>query len=454
MVFARVRRRSRQSALNCNTDSKQIWRSMAQINLLKPRQVATLGIGSHNDGSNLYLRVTSPTARQWVFRYSRHGKVRQIGLGSTVERNITDARALAQKMREAIRDGLDPAAVLKARDPNKMTFRLYAEELIAKKREQFRSEKWGKQWSSTLAQYVYPGIGHKRVNDITSADIEAVLRPLWNRITETGSRVRSRIAAILDYAFVAEGIEKRNPATFKGNLEHRAFEPPRKLAPVEHHPAAPYFEVPAVMAELRGRNSTTALCLRFTILTWARSSETRKADWEEISADGHLWTIPARRMKAKREHQVPLCEEAREILAEMKLRRRSDTSAIFPGSKGGLLSDVGINKLLHSLATVKRLDAAETVKLRASLPVDERENAFAHGATVHGFRSSARSWGGAMMVFEPYVQELALAHVNKNKVEDAYQRDKALERRRELMEDWGQYCRNSNVVPFRGRSAQ
>lgn len=426
---------------------------MAKINLLKPRQIATLPEGLHSDGSNLYLRVASATSRAWVFRYTARGKVRQLGLGSTVERPITEARSVAQKMREAIRDGLDPAAVLNARDPNKMTFRLYAEELIAEKRKQFRSEKWGKQWSSTLAQYVYPGIGHKRVNDITSADIEAVLRPLWNRITETGSRVRSRIAAVMDYAFVAEGIEKRNPATFKGNLEHRAFERPRKLAPVEHHPAAPYPEVPAIMAELRERISTTSLCLRFTILTWTRSSETRKADWEEISADGSLWTIPARRMKAKREHQVPLCEEAREILAEMKLRRRNDTSAIFPGAKGGLLSDVAINKLLHSLATVKRLDAAATIQLRVSLPANERENAFAHGATVHGFRSSARSWGAATTRFERHVQELALAHVNKNRVEAAYQRDKVIEKRRELMEEWGRYCRNSNVVPFRGRSA-
>lgn len=135
---------------------------MARINLLKPRQVATLPVGFHADGSNLYLRVTSPTSRHWVFRFTLNKRVRQIGLGSTVERSIIEARALAQKMREALRDGVDPATILAARDPAKMTFRVYAEELIETKRRTFKSKKWGKQWSATLEQYVYPGIGHNR----------------------------------------------------------------------------------------------------------------------------------------------------------------------------------------------------------------------------------------------------------------------------------------------------
>ena len=271
---------------------------------------------------------------------------------------------------------------------------------------------------------------------------------MWNEKTETATRVRSRIAAILDYAYVAEGIEKRNPATFRGNLEHRGFGKPRKINPIEHHPAAPYSEVPAIMTELRELTSTTALCLRFTILTWTRSSEARAAAWEEIGLDDQLWTIPARRMKAGREHQVPLCEEAREILTEMRKRRHKDSSAVFPGAKGGLLSDVGINKVLHTLGTVKRLDAVATEKLRANLPAAEREDAFAHGATVHGFRSSARSWGAAKTNFPREVLELALAHENSNKVESAYQRDKVLEKRQQVMTAWGAYCRNSNVVPF------
>lgn len=421
---------------------------MAQINLLKPRQVATLPNGFHSDGSNLYLRVTSATSRQWVFRYSLHGKVRQLGLGSTVERTITDARALAQKMREAVRDGIDPATLLAARDPERMTFRIYAEELIEAKRKDFRSAKWGKQWTATLERYVYPGIGDKRVKDIGLSDIEAILRPMWSTKTETATRVRSRIAAILDYAFVAEGIDKRNPAVFRGNLEHRGFGKPRKINPIKHHPAAPYSEVPAIMTELRELTSTTSLCLRFTILTWTRSSEARAALWEEISSDDQLWTIPAKRMKAGREHQVPLCAEAREILTEMRKRRRPDTPAVFPGAMGGLISDVGINKVLHSLKTVKRLDAVATIQLRANLPPPKRNDALAHGVTVHGFRSSARSWGAAKTNFPREVLERALAHENSNKVESAYQRDNVLEKRRQLMDVWGRYCRQSNVVTF------
>lgn len=427
---------------------------MAHLHLLKPRQVTTLPKGFYSDGSNLYLRVFSPTSRHWVFRYSAHGKVRQLGLGSTVQRSIADARALAQKMREAVRDGREPSTLLTARDPKRMTFRTYAEELIEAKRKTFKSRKWGKQWAATLEQYVYPGIGLKRAPDVTLSDIEAILRPMWHTKTETATRVRSRIAAILDYAYVAEGIDRRNPAAFRGNLEHRGFGEPRKVNPVKHHPAAPYTEVPAIMAELRELSYTTALCLRFTILTWTRSSEARAATWDEVSADSTLWTIPPRRMKAHRLHQVPLSEEAREILEEMRPRKHKDSNAIFPGAHGGLISDVAINKILHGLETVKLLDAAATERLRANLPVPERLRAFAHGATVHGFRSSARSWAAAKTKFDPFVAEVALAHTNRNRVEAAYQRDTVLEKRQQLMSAWGHYCRNSNVVQLRERRAQ
>jgi integrase len=152
-------------------------------------------------------------------------------------------------------------------------------------------------------------------------------------------------------------------------------------------------------------------------------------------------------MKAGREHVVPLCEESRAILAEMSNRRHEDSLAIFPGERGGLLSDVGINKVLHNLATVRRLDAAATEKLRANLPAAERKDAACHGATVHGFRSSARSWGAAKSNFPREVLELALAHENTNKVESAYQRDNMLEKRRQLMDAWGRFCVGSNGVP-------
>lgn len=201
---------------------------MARINLLKPRQVATLALGFHSDGSNLYLRVTGPDRRAWVFRYMSGGKVRQVGLGSTVERTIVEARELADKMRRALVNGEDPASIPSRRDPESMTFRLYAEELIEANRPHFRNSKHAAQWPSTLKRYAYDLIGDKRIGAITLADIEAILRPMWSTKTETAARLRSRIEAVIDYGYIAEGIDRRNPAAFRGNLEHRGFGKRRK----------------------------------------------------------------------------------------------------------------------------------------------------------------------------------------------------------------------------------
>lgn len=412
---------------------------MARINLLKPRQIATLPLGFHSDGSNLYLRVTGPERRAWIFRYMRGSKVRQVGLGSPIERSIGEARDLADKMRRALANGDDPASVLSRRDPESMTFERYAEELIDAKRPHFRNAKHAAQWPSTLKQYAYPVIGNKRVGAITLADVETILRPIWSRKTETAARLRSRIEAVIDYGYIAEGIDRRNPAAFKGNLEHRGFGKRRKISPVVNHPAAPYASLPAIMEELRELNTTTALCLRFIILTWTRSSEARGARWEEVDERMRLWSIPAERMKANKPHDVPLSEEACEIIAAMR-KRTPRTGLVFPGASGRVLSDVGLNKVLHHLPTVRGLDAEAANKagvVRARKPL---------GATVHGMRSTARSWAAAQTEFAPFVAELALAHVNKDKVEAAYQRDRVLEKRRALLRAWGDHCSHTRVV--------
>jgi integrase len=351
-------------------------------------------------------------------------------------------------MREALRDGLDPADLLRKRDPASMTFKLYAVELIAAKGPHFKSEKHCKQWGATLEQYAYKVIGDKRVEAITLSDIEEILRPMWSTKTETAARLRARIEAVLDYAYVAEGIEKRNPASYRGNLEHRGFEKRRKIAPIEHHPAAPYSTVPDIMAELRGLTSNTALCLRYTILTWTRSTESRGMNWGEVDLKRALWSIPSHRMKASKPHEVPLCVEAVEILETMRERQHSNSDLVFPSANGKLLSDVGINNVLHGLPTVQALDNAAMTKLRANARTPAEQQLKARGATVHGFRSTARSWAAAKTNFEPFVLELALAHQNKDRVEAAYQRDAVLEKRATLMEAWGAYCRNSNVIAF------
>jgi len=416
---------------------------MAKINQLTKRAVDTLGAGFHSDGGNLYLRVKDGGARSWVFRYKVAGKVAELGLGPTHTRGLAEARTIAEAMRNALKNGNDPASVLAAkRDPNAMTFRKYAEQLIAEKQAHFKSGKHGKQWPATLEAYAYPVIGDKRPADVTLTDIETILRPIWKTKTETANRVRGRIENVLDYAFVAEGIDRRNPAVFKGNLEHRGFAPASKLKNVEHHPAAPYADVPAIMAEARTKDSMSALLLRFTILTWKRSTEVRDATWQEIDMDNKLWTIPARRMKAKMLHRCPLCSEAVEILKIMRARY-PDSDRVFPGDRGGRMSDVAVNKALHSLPTVKRLDALATAKLRLEAVSAEDREATAHGATVHGFRSSAESWGAAETKFESQVLEFQLAHADENKVRKAYQRDDLLEKRRKLVDAWGTYCRST-----------
>jgi integrase len=412
---------------------------MARINLLKPRQVATLRTGFHSDGSNLYLRVTGADRRAWIFRYMSCGKVRQVGLGSTVERSIGDARELADKMRRALANGDDPATILSRRDPEKMTFRLYAEELIETKRPHFRNAKHAAQWPSTLKKYAYLTIGDKRIGTITLADIEAILRPIWSRKTETAARLRSRIEAVIDYGYIAEGIDRRNPAAFKGNLEHRGFGKRRKISPVVNHPAAPYATIPAIMDELQALNSTTALCLCFIILTWTRSSEARGARWDEIDERSRLWSIPAARMKAYKQHDVPLSDEACEIIATVR-KRTTGKGLVFPGASGGVLSDVGLNKVLHLLPTVRALDAE--AQRKAGLEAGRK----AKGATVHGMRSSARSWAAAQTDFAPFIAELALAHVNKDRVEAAYQRDRVLEKRRALLQAWADHCMSGTVL--------
>lgn len=422
---------------------------MARINLLKPRQIATLPVGFHSDGSNLYLRVTGPDRRAWIFRYMSGGKVRQIGLGSTVERTISEARELADKMRRALLNGADPASILSRRDPESMTFRLYAEELIEARRPHFRNSKHAAQWPSTLKRYAYDLIGDKRIGAVTLADIEAILRPIWSTKTETAARLRSRIEAVIDYGYIAEGIDRRNPAAFRGNLEHRGFGKRRKITPVVHHPAAPYADIPAIMSELRGLTSTTALCLRFIILTWTRSSESRGARWSEIDDRTQLWSIPAIRMKASKAHDVPLNQEALEILVAMKTRR-TKSELVFPGASGSILSDVGLNKVLHSLPTIARLDSEAAAKAEHSAKPRKR----LRGATVHGMRSSARSWAAAQTEFAPFVAELTLAHVNKDRVEAAYQRDRVLEKRAALLAAWGDYCFSGNVVPFERRAGR
>ena len=375
----------------------------------------TLPAGFHSDGGNLYLRVRDGGSRAWVFRYAMAGKAVEIGLGPLADRSLTQARELAGLMRNALAGGNDPAALVrvKQRDGAATTFREYALELIAAKRSGWRNAKHAAQWPSTLETYAYPVIGDKLPADVSLADVKAILLPIWATKTETATRLRQRIEAVLDYAAVHDDDQSRsNPARWKGVLD-KVLPPARKVTKRRHHAAAPYADVPRIMAALRDRNFMSAYCLRFTILTAARSGEARGALWAEIDQEARVWAIPANRMKADNPHRVPLCDEAVAILTLMQQSRQGGCALVFPSPRGGLLSDVALNKGLHIVAP---------------------------DVTVHGMRSSFRDWGAERTSFPSAVLELALAHVNRDKVEAAYQRSDLFERRRELMNAWGNYC--------------
>lgn len=381
--------------------------------IISPNTVKTLPTGFHADGGNLYLRVKDTGARSWVFRYKKAGKAKELGLGSTTSRSLKQARVLASKMRSAIGEGKNPAPLVKEKlDLSVKTFKEWALELIQSKRAGWRNVKHAQQWENTLEQFAYPRLGDKIPADITLADVKGILLPMWTTTTETAVRLRGRIESVLDYAAVHEDADRRNPARWRGNLD-KVLPPPKKIAKVKHHPAADYNDVPKIMEALRTKDSLSAYNLRFTILTAARSGESRGALWSEIDIPNKVWTIPAKRMKAEREHKVPLCDEAIEILAMMKKWNVENSEFVFSSRKNSI-SDTAVNKTLHLINP---------------------------NITVHGFRSSFRVWGAETTLTPSAVLELALAHVNQNEVEAAYQRSDLFERRRDLMTSWGDYCK-------------
>ena len=246
------------------------------------------------------------------------GKVREIGMGATHTRTLAAARDKAEQMRRSVSDGTDPADVIRVKpDAMAMTFKGCALALIEAKRPGWRNAKHAKQWETTLEQFAYPVIGDKLPADVSLADVKAILLPMWATKTETASRVRQRIEAVLDYAAVHDDSDRRNPARWKGVMD-KVLPAPTKVYKRIHHPAAPFTEVPRIMSALRNKTFLSAYNLRFTILTAARSGETRGAMWGEIDLDAKVWTIPASRMKAGKEHRVPLCAEVVEILITMQ----------------------------------------------------------------------------------------------------------------------------------------
>lgn len=381
------------------------------LNRLNARKVVTLETaGRHADGGGLYLSISADGRRRWVFLYRWHGRLREMGLGIPRDVPLARAREAAAQARELVSQDQDPLEV-RRRTRTVKTFGTVADEFIVTMQVQWRNEKHAAQWQNTLREYA--GALHSLpVDAISTEDVMRVLRPIWAEKQETASRVRGRIERVLDAA-KAQGMRTgENPARWRGHLD--LLLPKRQKLSRGHHKAMAYKDVPAFMQRLQTAMGVSIRALEFTILTAARSGETLGALWSEIDLNAGVWTVPAKRMKAGREHRVPLVGRAVEILNEAQVRRLADNPHVFPGQRLGK----GLSVM-----------ALEMVMRRAKLT-----------ETPHGFRSAFRDWAGEETDYPREIAEAALAHLVGDAVERAYRRGDALEKRRALMDAWALFC--------------
>lgn len=395
-------------------------------NKLTVRQVAAITRpGVHSDGGGLYLRVRPPS-RHWIFIGTLLGRERtinkktgkpkqnriEIGLGSDLDVSLAQAREKAEVLRAMLLEGKDPRVERAKANRSNSTFGEFAMEMLDSIEDGFKNPKHRQQWRNTLTTYAQP-MFDLPINAVETEHILAVLQPIWLEKSETASRVRGRIERVLDAAKVKGLRSGENPARLRGHLQH-LLPDQRKKARVQHHAALPFAEVEKFMADLRSRPAIAARALEFTVLTAARSGEVRGMTWAEVDLEKRLWTVPASRMKASVEHEVPLSDAAIAILKVVQEEGLKPEDFVFPASRGGSLSDMSMSQLL------KRMGRS--------------------GITVHGFRSTFRDWAGDATMFEREVVEMALAHAVASKVEAAYRRGRALEKRRELMNAWAEFC--------------
>lgn len=425
---------------------------------LTAAKVRTAAPGRYGDGNGLYLLVRHKKAAFWIFRYTLHGRMREMGLGpargsaavplashpdpANKEKLVLGARDLAATLRRLVRGGIDPLerreaeaaaarAAVQADKAKAITFRAVANYYLEAHEAAWRNAKHRRQWETTLKRYAHPHMGDLPVGTVGTEHVLAALEPIWRSKPETASRVRGRIEAILDYAKTREWRTGENPARCKGHLDHLL--PSRsKIAAVEHHAALPWGESAAFVAALRQQAGVAARALEFAILTAARTGEVIGACWQEIDLHGAVWTIPAKRMKAAREHRVPLSKPALTLLGEMASLRADDglNAFVFPGMRRGQpLSNMAM------LVLLRRMERSDL--------------------TAHGFRSTFRDWCAEATNCPREVAEAALAHTLRDKTEAAYQRGDLFEKRGRLMADWAEFCgrrfepTEADVIPLR-----
>lgn len=413
-------------------------------NRLSAAKVATIReVGRHGDGGGLYLQVrplkgaTDGLSRSWVFRYRSRitGKLREKGLGPIADTSLAQAREFARELRNGLRQGIDPLdaqraarEAQRAEHGSRLTFAECADRYVAKFAPGWRSEKHAAQWRATLETYCQP-INALPVSDVDTPAVLRCLEPHWIVRTETMTRVRQRMERVLDWAATAGYRHGTNPARWRGHLSN-LLAPPGKVASVTPRASLPYSEVHGFLATLRAREGLAARALELQLLTATRPGEAAGARWDEIDLDSALWTIPAARMKSNRPHVVPLSAPA---VALLRALRGDASGPVFPGVVGP--------------ASARPITTAAGMKLLKSLRP---------GLTAHGFRSTFRTWAAELTSYPREVQEAALAHVVKDKVEAAYRRTDFLAKRRRLMDEWAVFCESTgvaDVIPI-GRAIQ
>lgn len=404
---------------------------------LVAKHLAALPAGMHNDGDGLYLAVRDSGSRAWVFRYRDRvtGKLRDKGLGPFPSVSLSEARKAVDGLRADLRAGTDPiqakreaVQAAKLERAKEKTFRDCRDAFIKAHKAGWRNAKHGQQWTNTLDAHA-ADLLPLPVQAIDTALVLDALGPIWTKKTETATRVRQRIEAVLDWATARGYRSGENPARWRGHLEN-LLPKPSKVRKVKHHKALPYEEMGAFWKELAAVDTLASRALRLIILANVRAGEATGARWEEIDLKGKVWTIPADRMKAGKDHRVPLSSELVTMLEAMPHRN----GWLFPGES-------------------RRNPGPMTIAATSKLVKELRP-----GLTQHGFRSTFRDWAGDQTAYPREIVETAMAHTIKDKAEAAYRRSDALERRARLMQDWATYCRTEpakagNVTPIRKRKA-
>jgi len=398
-------------------------RKATELGALAVSRLREPGLHAVGGVSGLYLQVTSSGARSWILRATVGGKRRDMGLGGFPDVTLAFAREKAREARSKIEQGLDPIlereralSLLRAEQAKSMTFEAACQALIDAKSDEWRNPKHRAQWAASLATYAYPTIGKLQVGDVGQAHILSILQPIWKEKTETATRLRGRIEQVLDWARVRGFREGENPARWRGHLD-KLLPAPTKIAKVVHHKALPIDAMPGFMAQLRQRKGLSARALEFLVLTASRSGEVRGATWQEIDMEAAVWTVPAERMKAQKEHRVPLSPQALALLAAMPRVEANDL--VFPAPRGGQLSDMTLTNLMRRM---------------------ELE------AVPHGMRSTFRDWAAERTHFPREVAEMALAHTIGNAVEAAYRRGDLFIKRAEMMAAWADFLFISNQL--------